>query len=100
MATVKYALRKDRKQTVDVISPIYGIATIVGADGKKTEMKRSEFNELYEPVLPPTSPAGVDLGRPQQNNSQAIDDIKESLSDLHAKIDRLGEIILPPKHEG
>jgi hypothetical protein len=104
MATVKYALRKDRKQIVDVISPIYGIAAIVGPDGKKTELPREEFNQLYEPVLAPANLVGVDLGRPNQNNTQALSDIQESLSDLHKKtddlhdkLDRLGDVILPPK---
>jgi hypothetical protein len=96
MATVKYALKKDRKQTVDVISPIYGIATIVGADGKKSEMPRSEFDQIYEPVLQPVNLAGVDVAR-GPNNTQALDDIKESLSDLHEKLDRISDIILPPK---
>jgi hypothetical protein len=51
----------DRKQTVDVQGPLYGIVTVVGTDRKKTEMKRGAFDELYEPVLATPNPEGVDL---------------------------------------
>lgn len=100
MATVKYRLRSDKTKTVDVISPIYGIATIVGSDGKKSEMRKDEFNQLYEPVLAAPNLAGVDMGRPGGgNNTQALADIQESLSDLHAKVDELRKVILPPTEE-
>lgn len=110
MNTVKYCLKKDRKTQVDVISPIYGIATIVKPDGTREELKKDDFNQLYEPVLAAPNLKGVDLTAPGGRLSQRVDDISDSVADLHGKtdavntkLDKILAIIGPPdepKHEG
>lgn len=103
--TAKYCLKKDRKTQVDVIIPIYGIATIVKPDGSREELKKDDFNALYEPVLAAPNLKGVDLTAPGGKLSQRMDDISDSQSELHGKIDalhikldKLLAVALPPDH--
>lgn len=95
MTTAKYVLKSDRTKTIDVISPVFSIATIVDAKGGKTEMKRDEFDQLYEPVLPKPNLAGVDFAVPTVRDP-ALTRIEDSLVALHAKLDAISKIVVPP----
>ena len=97
--TVKYVLKKDRKQIIEIKSPLFGMAHIVDASGKTTkELSRGELDRDYEPLLAPANPKGVDVSRPDAR-SQQFADITESLSDLHSKIDKIMAIVVPPEKD-
>lgn len=100
MTTAKYVLKTDRTKTVDVKLPVFTFAVIVGADGKESEIARSEFEQLYEPVLPKVDMAGVDVTRPGSSTPAVLQDIQSQLAELAAKVDAIHAIVVPQRPEG
>lgn len=104
MATATYLLRSDRSKKVQVNVPVFGIATIVGPDGKKTEMKRAEFDSQYEPELKPANTAGVNMNRPDPSGealdrlNAKIEALTGTLNDVKDKIDQIHSVAVPPSN--
>jgi hypothetical protein len=89
ISTAKYVLKSDRSKSVEVISPVHGIATILGTDGKKTEMERDEFMGLYEPQLQPARLSDV-AARPDAS-AGALEKIQAQLVALSGRVNQIGD---------
>lgn len=102
MPTATYLLKADRSKKIKVVVPVFGIATILQADGKKLEMPRSEFDQQYEPELKPANPAGADFSRPSPSN-EALDRLTTQVAaltgrvnDIGDKVDQIHAVAVPP----
>lgn len=94
--TATYLLKTDRTKKVQVISPVFAIATFVNDKGEKIkEMPRHEFDGLYEPELPKASTAGVDFGKPRAPDPQ-LQQIVEMLNKLGSRVDEIHAVVVAP----
>jgi hypothetical protein len=93
--TATYLLRSDRTKSVQVISPLFSIATLVDAKGAKIkELPRGEFDSLYEPELPKVSVAGVDFSKPRAPDPQ-LAQILEQLGKLASRVEDIHAVVVP-----
>lgn len=103
--TAKYILKSDRTKTVEVITPMFAMATIVGTDGKKTEMSRAEFDQLYEPALPKatlnepgarTQSAGLSDAQAEKMLSY-LTSLGGAVEEIARKVDEIHKVAVAPK---
>lgn len=107
--TIKYLLKSDRTKSVNVDAPLFSMARFTGPDGKRVEMPRVQFDELYEPALPKATLGGQGA-RPDATGQQAAEMLEKVLGyltslggridELSTKVDAIHSVAIGPSRPG
>lgn len=85
--TIKYVLKSDRSKSVNVDAPLFSMARFTGPDGKRIEMPRNEFDQLYEPALPKAQ-LNTSAGR---GGDDTLERIQAQLVALTGRVNQIGD---------